>query len=164
QEESVILHWKVPQEGLGSYIQVKPTTDVDETVKFLVNTTDRFKINHLVPGMTYDIAVATVNNGNMSELKTIQCTLKPKPIQIIVPYDISSNSVVLFLQMPDVGVFDGIYVTSKGGPNATLALKNDNKVTIENLIPGTEYDFYVSTVSGNMLSSVYHVPGVKTCK
>ncbi|EMP36509.1 Phosphotidylinositol phosphatase PTPRQ, partial [Chelonia mydas] len=163
QEESVILHWTVPQEGLGSYIQVKPTTDVDETVKFLVNTTDRFKINHLVPGMTYEIAVATVNNGNMSELKTIQCTLKPKPVQIIVPYDISSNSVVLFLQMPDVGVFDGIYVTSKGGPNAMLALKNDNKVTIENLIPGTEYDFYVSTISGNMLSSIYHVPGVKTC-
>ncbi|XP_074980428.1 phosphatidylinositol phosphatase PTPRQ isoform X6 [Caretta caretta] len=163
QEESVILHWKVPQEGLGSYIQVKPTADVDETVKFLVNTTDRFKINHLVPGMTYEIAVATVNNGNMSELKTIQCTLKPKPVQIIVPYDISSNSVVLFLQMPDVGVFDGIYVTSKGGPNAMLALKNDNKVTIENLIPGTEYDFYVSTISGNMLSSIYHVPGVKTC-
>ncbi|XP_067415991.1 phosphatidylinositol phosphatase PTPRQ isoform X5 [Emydura macquarii macquarii] len=163
QEDTVILHWKVPQEGLESYIQVKPTTDVDETVKFLVNTTDRFKINHLVPGMTYEIAVATVNNGNMSELKTIQCTLKPKPVQIIVPYDISSNSVALFVQMPDVGVFDGIYVTSKGGPNATMALKNDNKVTIENLIPGTQYNFYVSTVSGNILSSIYHVPGVKTC-
>ncbi|XP_075788523.1 phosphatidylinositol phosphatase PTPRQ isoform X2 [Pelodiscus sinensis] len=163
QEESIILYWKVPQEGLESYIQVKPTTEVDETVKFLVNTTGRLKINHLVPGMTYEIAVAIVNNGNMSELKTIQCTLKPKPIQIIVPYDISSNSVVLFVQMPDIGVFDGIYVTSKGGPNVTLTLKNDNKVTIGNLTPGTEYDFNVSTVSGNMLSSVYHVPGVKTC-
>ncbi|XP_074868405.1 phosphatidylinositol phosphatase PTPRQ isoform X2 [Carettochelys insculpta] len=162
QEESVILHWKVPQEGLEFYIQVKPTTDVDETMKFLLNT-DRLKINHLVPGMTYEIGVATVNNGNMSELKTIHCTLRPKPLQIVVPYDISSNSVVLFVQMPDVGLFDGIYVARRGGPNVTLSLKNDNKVTIGNLIPGTQYEFYVSTVSGNVLSSEYHVTGVKTC-
>ncbi|XP_040400705.1 tenascin-R-like [Cygnus olor] len=163
QEESVILHWKLLQEDQGSYIQVKPSADISETMKFLVNNTEEFKIDHLIPGMSYEIAVASVNNGNMSEPKTIQCTLKPKPVQIVVPYVLHSNAVVLFVRMPDIGVFDGIYVTTNGGPNATFILKRDGKITIENLTPGTEYDFCVSTKSGKMLSSFYHVTGVKTC-
>lgn len=89
---------------------------------------------------------------------------EPKPVEIVVPYEVHSYSVILFIKMPDVGIFDGIYVTSKGGPNATFALKNDDTITIENLIPGTEYDFYVFTISGNMLSSVNHVSAVRTCK
>ncbi|KAK4828658.1 hypothetical protein QYF61_000376 [Mycteria americana] len=163
QEESVILHWKLPQEGQESYIQVKPNADIGETKKFLLKNTEEVKVDLLIPGMAYEIAVASVNNGNMSELKTIQCTLKPKPVQIVVPYVLYSNAVVLFVRMPDIGVFDGIYVTSKGGPNATFILKSDGKITIENLTAGTEYDFCVSTKSGKMLSSFYHVSGVKTC-
>ncbi|XP_074683245.1 phosphatidylinositol phosphatase PTPRQ isoform X2 [Strix aluco] len=163
QEESVILHWKLPQESQESYIQVKTNADIGGSTKFLVNSTEEFKIDLLIPGMTYEMSVASVNNGNMSELKTIQCTLKPKPVQIVVPYVLYSNAVVFFVRMPDTGVFDGIYVTSKGGPNATFILKGDGKITIENLTAGTEYDFCVSTKSGKMLSSFYHVPGVKTC-
>ncbi|XP_076189734.1 phosphatidylinositol phosphatase PTPRQ isoform X3 [Aptenodytes patagonicus] len=163
QEESVILHWKLPQEGHESYIQVKPNPDIGEARKFLLNNTEEFKVDLLIPGMAYEIAVASVNNGNMSEPKTIQCTLKPKPVQIVVPYVLYSNAVVLFVRMPDIGVFDGIYVTSKGGPNVTFVLKSDGKITLENLTAGTEYDFCVSTKSGKMLSSFYHVSGVKTC-
>ncbi|KYO47826.1 phosphatidylinositol phosphatase PTPRQ isoform D [Alligator mississippiensis] len=163
QEDSMILNWELPPEGQKSYIQVKPIMDVDETVTFQLNNTQSLKVDLLIPGMTYEIAVATVNNGNMSELKIIQCTLKPKPVEIVVPYEVHSYSVILFIKMPDVGIFDGIYVTSKGGPNATFALKNDDTITIENLIPGTEYDFYVFTISGNMLSSVNHVSAVRTC-
>ncbi|XP_075284511.1 phosphatidylinositol phosphatase PTPRQ [Opisthocomus hoazin] len=163
QEESVILHWKLPQEGQKSYIQVKPNAGIGETKKFLLNNTEEFKVDLLIPGMAYEIAVASVNNGNMSELKTIQCTLKPMPVQIVVPYVLYSNAVVLFVRMPDIGVFDGIYVTSEGGPNVTFILKSDGKITIENLTAGTEYDFCISTKSGKMLSSFYHVSGVKTC-
>ncbi|KAM6293009.1 phosphatidylinositol phosphatase PTPRQ [Porphyrio hochstetteri] len=163
QEESVILHWKLPPEGQESYIEVKPNADIGETKNFLLKNTEEFKVDLLIPGMAYEIGVASVNNGNMSELKTIQCTLKPKPVQIVVPYMLYSNAVVLFVRMPDTGVFDGIYVTSKGGPNATFILKNDSKIKIENLTAGTEYDFCISTKSGKMLSSFYHISGVKTC-
>ncbi|XP_064365629.1 phosphatidylinositol phosphatase PTPRQ isoform X1 [Dromaius novaehollandiae] len=163
QEESVILHWKLSQDGQESYIQVKPNSNIGETMKFLVNNTEDFKIDLLIPGMTYEISVASVDGGNMSEPKTIQFTLKPKPVQIVVPYELYSHAVVLFVRMPDIGVFDGIYVTSKGGPNMTFILKSDAKIIIENLMPGTEYDFYISTKSRNMLSAFYHVSGVKTC-
>ncbi|XP_030334915.1 phosphatidylinositol phosphatase PTPRQ isoform X7 [Strigops habroptila] len=76
QEESVIIHWKLPQEGQESYIEMKPSADIGETKKFLLNNIEELKVDLLIPGMTYEIAVASVNNGNMSEPKTIQCTLR----------------------------------------------------------------------------------------
>ncbi|XP_068417378.1 phosphatidylinositol phosphatase PTPRQ isoform X7 [Eschrichtius robustus] len=113
--------------------------------------------------MTYDIGMATVMNGNFSELVTIQQTLKPKPVQIVIPYESHSTSVILFVQMPDIGVFDGIHIASDRGPNVTKFLKQDNKITVDNLTPGTEYNFFVSTISGTKLSNMYYVPAVKTC-
>ncbi|XP_053260707.1 phosphatidylinositol phosphatase PTPRQ isoform X4 [Podarcis raffonei] len=162
-EDHVIIYWKLPQEGQESYIQARPSAVEDKNMVFLVNNTESFKIELLIPGMTYEIGVATVTNGNKSDLNSIQCTLKPKPVQIVIPYEVQSHSVVLFVQMPAVGVFDGLHVMSKRGPNATTTLSTDGKVTIENLIPGTEYDFFVSTTSGSMLSSVYHLPAIRTC-
>ncbi|KAH0616711.1 hypothetical protein JD844_028042 [Phrynosoma platyrhinos] len=162
-EDHVIVYWKLPQEGQESYIQANTTTFKDKSMSFFVNNTDRLKIEHLIPGMTYEIGVATVTNGNKSDLHIIQCTLKPKPVQIVIPYEVHNNSVVLFVQMPTAGIADGIHVISKGGPNQSLTVSTDGKVTVENLIPGTEYDFFVSTTSGYMLSSPYHLPAVRTC-
>lgn len=87
-----------------------------------------------------------------------------KPVQIVIPYEIHSTSVILFVQMPDTGVFDGIHIVIEGGPNVTKPLKHDNKITVGNLTPGTEYNFFVSIVSGTKLSNMYYVPAVKTCK
>lgn len=89
---------------------------------------------------------------------------EPKPVQIVIPYESYSTSVILFVQTPDVGVFDGIHVLIEGGPNVTMPLKHDNKITVANLTPGTEYNFSVSAVSGTKFSNAYHVPAVKTCK
>lgn len=66
--------------------------------------------------------------------------------------------------MPDAGVFDGIHIVIEGGPNITKPLKHDNKITVGNLTPGKEYNFFVSIVSGTKLSNMYYVPSVKTCK
>ncbi|KAM6436186.1 phosphatidylinositol phosphatase PTPRQ isoform 2-T2 [Liasis olivaceus] len=162
-EDHVIIYWKLPEEGQESYIQVKPTAFEDKSMTFLVNNTEKFKIEYLIPGMTYEIGVATVTSGNKSDLTTIQCTLKPKPVQIVIPYEIHSTFVILFVKIPVVGIIDGIHIMSKGGPNATFTLLNDGKVTIEKLIPGREYDFFVFTTSRYILSSVYHLPAIKTC-
>ncbi|KAG8137923.1 hypothetical protein E2320_003863, partial [Naja naja] len=163
-EEHVIISWKLPEEGQESYIQVKPTAFKEKSMMFLVNDTEKFKIEPLIPGMTYDIGVATVISGNKSELTTIQCTLKPKPVQMVIPYEIHSTFMILFVKIPAVGIMDGIHIISKKGPNATFTLLNDGKVTIEKLTPGTEYDFFVFTSSRHMLSSVHNLPAIKTCK
>ncbi|XP_030070443.1 phosphatidylinositol phosphatase PTPRQ isoform X2 [Microcaecilia unicolor] len=162
-EESLVLHWETLHSGHDFYIQVKSTAGTEHNVNYVVKRKDSLLIDFLTPGMSYEIGVATVQNGNMSEMKTITQTLKPKPVQIVIPYELRSNSAVLFVQMPDAGVFDGIFINSSEGLHVTLLLKNDGKVTIENLTPGTEYHFGVYTKSRDMFSSKYQMPAVKTC-
>ncbi|XP_065790222.1 phosphatidylinositol phosphatase PTPRQ isoform X4 [Muntiacus reevesi] len=162
-EDSIILQWEPTQDGHEVYIQIKSISDTQEIRKLFVKDANRFKVDHLIPGMTYDIGMATVMNGNLSELVTIQQTLKPKPVQIVIPYESHSTSVILFVQMPNIGVFDGVHIASDRGPNVTRLLKQDNKITVDDLTPGTEYNFFVSTISGTKLSNIYYVPAVKTC-
>lgn len=83
---------------------------------------------------------------------------------MVIPYEIHSTFVILFVKIPALGIIDGIHIISKEGPNATFTLLNDGKVTIEKLTPGTEYYFFVFTFSRHMLSSVRHLPAIKTCK
>ncbi|XP_015426593.1 PREDICTED: tenascin-R [Myotis davidii] len=162
-EDSIILQWESPQDSHEVYIQIETIPEKREVMTFFVKDANRFKIDNLIPGMTYDIGMATMMNGNLSELVTIQQTLKPKPVQIVIPYESYSTSVILFVQTPDIGVFDGIQIVTEGGPNVTRPLKHDSKITVDNLTPGTEYNFFVSIISGTKLSDVYYVPAVKTC-
>lgn len=83
---------------------------------------------------------------------------------MVIPFEIHSTFMILYVKIPAVGIIDGIHIISKEGPNVTFTLLNDGKVTIENLTPGTEYDFFVFTTSRHMLGSVHHLPAIKTCK
>lgn len=68
----------LPRECQESYIQVKPSAGIGEMKKFLLSNKEELKVDDLTPGMSYQIAVASVKNGTMSELKTIQCTLSKR--------------------------------------------------------------------------------------
>lgn len=82
-EDSMILQWESPPDGHEVYIQIKPSSDTREVMKLFVRDANRFKIDNLTPGMTYDIGMATVMNGNLSELVTIQQTLSENQIFFI---------------------------------------------------------------------------------
>lgn len=82
-EDSVILQWESPQDGHEVYIQIKSIPDTREVMTLFVKDANRFKIDGLIPGMTYDIGMATVMNGNLSELVTIQQTLSENQILFI---------------------------------------------------------------------------------
>nr|XP_025738288.1 tenascin-R-like isoform X2 [Callorhinus ursinus] len=82
-EDSIILQWESPPDGHEVYIQIKPSSDTREVMKLFVRDANRFKIDNLTPGMTYDIGMATVMNGNLSELVTIQQTLSENQIFFI---------------------------------------------------------------------------------
>ncbi|XP_078504107.1 phosphatidylinositol phosphatase PTPRQ [Lissotriton helveticus] len=162
-EDYIVIQWQ-PTQGEDQFkILLKPDSEPSNKLYYLSNSTNEMRIHSLLPGETYEIGVTSVKNGNMSEMKTIRKTLKPKPVQIAVPYELHSKHVVLFVQMPDVGLFDGILVARTGMPSTTFALKSDGKITIEDLIPGTEYEFYISTISKTMHSSAYQISAVKTC-
>ncbi|XP_019490361.1 PREDICTED: uncharacterized protein LOC109378425, partial [Hipposideros armiger] len=161
-EDNIMLQWESPQDAHEVYIQIRSLPDTREVMNLSVKDANRLKIDNLIPGMTYDIGMATVINGNLSELVTIQQTLKPKPVQIVMPYESHSTSVILFVQTPDIGVFDGIHIVIEGELNVTMPLKHDSKITVDNLTPGTEYNFFVSIISGTKLSNMYYVPAIKT--
>ncbi|KAB1269984.1 Collagen alpha-1 chain, partial [Camelus dromedarius] len=75
REDSIVLQWEPPQDSHEVYIQIKAISDIREVRKLFVKDATRFKVDNLIPGMTYDIGMATVMNGNLSELVTIQQTL-----------------------------------------------------------------------------------------
>ncbi|KAM4676019.1 phosphatidylinositol phosphatase PTPRQ [Discoglossus pictus] len=165
KEESFILQWIAPEDVTQFYIEVKPIKDTSKTISYVVNNTTSLKVGSLLPGMTYEIAVSSVKNGNLSEKLIIQQTLRPKPVVFVVPFELQTNAVILFVRLPDVGLFDGILVTNKNKSNRNISfpMATDGKVTISKLIPGTEYEFHVYTMSKDMQSSPYDISAVKTC-
>ncbi|XP_072830025.1 collagen alpha-1(XII) chain-like [Vicugna pacos] len=80
REDSIILQWEPSQDSHEVYIQIKAISDIREVRKLFVKDATRFKVDNLIPGMTYDIGMATVMNGNLSELVTIQQTLSKNQI------------------------------------------------------------------------------------
>ncbi|KAL4659549.1 phosphatidylinositol phosphatase PTPRQ-like isoform X3 [Arapaima gigas] len=159
------VQW-VPQPGEdpdGYYVLLRPLTVLDSPRELWVNGSLSIRLSMLIPGATYEIGVAAVKNGNRSELNTIFQTLKPERVQIVVPYDEDTNSVVLYVQKPAAGVFDGISIVYSGGRKWMALQESDAKISIEGLTPGTVYKFAVYATSGNMTSAPYWVSGVKTC-
>ncbi|XP_036375557.1 phosphatidylinositol phosphatase PTPRQ [Megalops cyprinoides] len=164
-EQNVTVRWEPPrgEEVDGYYIHARSAAEDDSPGEFWVNGALSFELSTLTPGGTYEIGVAAVKNGNRSEVKTFLQTLRPKGVEIAVPYNVSTHSIVLFVQRPTAGVFDGINVIYKGGSKHKALSKGDDKVIIENLMPGTVYEFSVYVTSRGMTSAVYRVPAVKTC-
>ncbi|XP_075130612.1 phosphatidylinositol phosphatase PTPRQ [Leptodactylus fuscus] len=164
EEDNLVLQWDSPQDLHQIYIHVKSLVDNSE-VSYDVNDTDNFRVGALIPGMTYEIGLSVVMNGNRSEMKTLQQTLRPKPVTFVVPVKEDTHNVELFVQKPDVGILDSILVTNTNGDNRTvsLALVAHGKYLIDQLLPGTEYDFIVYTRSKDMLSTPFTLSSVKTC-
>ncbi|XP_024592931.1 uncharacterized protein LOC112394378 [Neophocaena asiaeorientalis asiaeorientalis] len=161
-EDSIILHWGSPPDGHEVYIQITSISDRREVRKLFVKDANRVKVDHLIPGMTYDIGMATVMNGNLSELVTIQQTLKPKPVQIVIPHESHSTSVILYVQMPDIGVFDGIHIASDRGPNVQKVFQE--AATFSNLDPATVYTFSIRTEKEGFKDSPPYIKEIQTVK
>lgn len=76
QEDTVVVNWQPPQETSLVCIEVKPITNSSELVSYFVHDNNSFAIESLVPGMTYEIGLSAVINGNRSERIAIQQTLR----------------------------------------------------------------------------------------
>ncbi|XP_023666780.2 phosphatidylinositol phosphatase PTPRQ-like isoform X2 [Paramormyrops kingsleyae] len=164
-EENVMVRWDPPV-GVkpdGYFIIIQPLTTGDWPRELWVNRSLSFELSALTPGETYEVSVVAVKSGNRSMGESILQTLKPKQVQIAVPYESSAYSTLLYIQKPADGIFDGIQVIYRGGSKWTALSGGDDKISIEGLMPGTAYEFAVHVTSGNMTSEPYLVKGVKTC-
>uniref|UniRef100_UPI00398ECD83 phosphatidylinositol phosphatase PTPRQ n=1 Tax=Pristiophorus japonicus TaxID=55135 RepID=UPI00398ECD83 len=163
-ENTITVHWEPSLEGSDEYhLQIQISNNSNEGKEYSVINATIFQFDFMIPGVTYDIEVMAVKSGKRSKPKLITQTTKPKPVEMVVPIDVQTHSTVLYVGMPKVGIFDGVNVTYEDENKRMPTANRDINITIENLIPGKEYNFAVYATSGNMKSKAYRVPVVKTC-
>ncbi|KAK3549019.1 hypothetical protein QTP70_025091, partial [Hemibagrus guttatus] len=166
--ENVTVCWEQPHddEAYVFHIQLQPHTLSHERSKeFWVNNSDCITVTNLVPGETYDVGVAAERGGNRSLEKTLQQTQKPQMVRDAVPYAVDKDAVVLFVQMPTRGVYDGLAVTYSR-VSTWIPMSSGigtSKVVVENLSPGTEYEFQLFVTSRGVSSDGFTLLPVRTC-
>ncbi|XP_059042407.1 uncharacterized protein LOC131839212 [Mustela lutreola] len=161
-EDSIILQWESPPDGQEVYIQIKPSSDIREVLKLFVRNANRLKIDHLTPGMTYDIGMATVMNGNLSELVTIQQTLSLESPSDIHKGKVTDSSIEILWNRVD-GNFQHYEITCL---NCTAALMVQKVVqeaaTFSHLDPTTVYAFSIHPERGGFKDSPPNVKEIQT--
>ncbi|XP_067276105.1 phosphatidylinositol phosphatase PTPRQ isoform X2 [Pseudorasbora parva] len=163
-ENVTVCWWPSPDEEVDEYyIRLCPRSNQTQIRKFWVNGSTCVTLTQLKPGGTYEVGVAAVKDNNRSALVTIQQTLKPKSVQIAVPYAVDTHSVELFVQMPRNSIYDGITITHQNNRSWTPVSKDSTKVLVSNLNPGTQYNFYVFVTSRDTSSDGFALPPVRTC-
>ncbi|XP_052437936.1 phosphatidylinositol phosphatase PTPRQ isoform X2 [Carassius gibelio] len=163
-ENMTVCWWPSLHEDVDQYyIKLHPQTNQAQTREFWVNDSTCISLTQLKSGGTYEVGVAAVKGRNMSVVTTIQQTLKPDSIQIAVPYTVGTHSVELFVQMPKNSIYDGVTITYQNNRSWTPVSKDSTKLLVDNLSPGTQYDFNVFVTSRDTSSEGFVLPPVRTC-
>ncbi|XP_058244423.1 phosphatidylinositol phosphatase PTPRQ isoform X1 [Hemibagrus wyckioides] len=166
--ENVTVCWGQPPDDEVDvfHIQLRPHAPSQEhSREFWVNNSDCITVTNLVPGETYDVGVATERGRNRSVEKTLQHTLKPQMVRDAVPYAVDKDSVVLFVQMPTRGVYDGLAITYSR-VSTWIPMSSGigtSKAVVGNLSPGTVYEFQLFVTSRGMSSDGFTLLPVRTC-
>lgn len=92
--------------------------------------------------------------------------LEPQKVRDAFPYAVDMDSVVLFVQMPTSGVYDGLAVTynriSTWIPISSRS--STRKAVVGNLSSGTVYEFQLFVTSRGVSSDAFTVLPVRTCE
>ncbi|MCI4379489.1 hypothetical protein PGIGA_G00228910 [Pangasianodon gigas] len=164
--ENVTVCWEqLRDDEVDAYhIQLRPHIPSQEhSREFWVNSSDCITLTALVPGETYDVGVATERGGNRSLEKTLQVTLKPQMVRGAIPYAVETDSVVLFVQMPTSGVYDGLVVAYSRNSSWIPMSSGTSKAVVGNLSPGSVYDFQLFVTSRDVSSDGFSLFPVRTC-
>ncbi|XP_046721007.1 phosphatidylinositol phosphatase PTPRQ-like isoform X2 [Silurus meridionalis] len=146
------------------HIQLRPhALHQEHSPKPGVNSSKCTTFTKLVPGETYDVGVAIERGGNRSQEKTLQITLKPEMVRDAVPCAVDTVSVLLFVQMPTSGVYDGLAVAYSGNRTWIPMSRETSKAVVGNLIPGTVYYFQLLVTSRGVSSDSFSLLPVRTC-
>lgn len=90
--------------------------------------------------------------------------LEPQMVRDAVPYSVDMFSVVLFVQMPMSGVYDGLTVAYSRNSTWIPMSRGANKAVVGNLSPGTAYDFQLFVTSRGASSDGFRLLSVRTCE
>ncbi|KAB1269983.1 Tenascin, partial [Camelus dromedarius] len=162
REDSIVLQWEPPQDSHEVYIQIKAISDIREVRKLFVKDATRFKVDNLIPGMTYDIGMATVMNGNLSELVTIQQTLSLEAPSNIHEGKVTDSSIEILWNRAD-GNFQHYEITCINCAAAFMVQKVfQEAATFSNLDPATMYTFSIHTEKQGFQDSTPHIKEIQT--
>lgn len=90
--------------------------------------------------------------------------LEPQKVRDAVPYAVDMDSVVLFVQMPTSGVYDGLNVAYGRNSIWIPMSRETSKAVLGNLSPGTVYDFQLFVTSRGVRSDSFSLLPVRTCE
>ncbi|KAG8568001.1 hypothetical protein GDO81_013859 [Engystomops pustulosus] len=142
------LSWTIPADGNASYYYYNITIQPGDTK---TSHSNFYLVSGLEPGSTYTFTIYTVTgNGVISkQSQTTTNTTLPSPVTGLDVTSVSQNSVNLswpFSTDPNSKSYT--YTVDGGGGHVKMDIQ-ENYTEIQNLSPGTDYNFTVFAVTGN---------------
>ena len=90
--------------------------------------------------------------------------LEPERVSDAVLYAVDTNCVVLFVQMPSSGLYDGLTVAYQRNKTWIPMSRGSSKVLVGDLSPGTLYKFQLFATSRGVNSDGFSMLPVRTCE
>ncbi|KAL7870971.1 hypothetical protein SRHO_G00084680 [Serrasalmus rhombeus] len=150
-QNNMTVCWKPFQDDNidGYHVQLLPHTSQARPREFWENSSDCLTLVMLVPGETYEVRVAAEK--------------EPERVSDAIPYAVDTNCVVLFVQMPSSGLYDGLTVAYQRNKTWIPMSGGSSKVLVGDLSPGTLYKFQLFATSRGMGSDGFSMLPVRTC-
>ncbi|XP_040205587.1 titin-like [Rana temporaria] len=158
---SVDISW-LPPDGNHSYYQVQVTgnTYANQTVS------QSWSVQGLTPGNQYTININAVNGQDMTgNSSQVTITTKPEKVKNLTVFTTTDTSVTLSWQPPDGSISS--YLINIQQNETYNQTTNLNTFTVNDLTPGTYYNFTVSALAGfdtvrgeSVLSAGYTLPEI----
>ncbi|KAL6478813.1 hypothetical protein MHYP_G00122460 [Metynnis hypsauchen] len=138
-QNNMTVCWKPFQDDNidGYRVQLLPHTSQARPREFWENSSDCLTLDMLVP--------------------------EPEKVSDAIPYAVDTNCVVLFVQMPSSGLYDGLTVAYQRNRTWIPMSGGSSKVLVGDLRPGTLYKFQLFATSRGMSSDGFSMLPVRTC-
>ncbi|XP_026221120.1 LOW QUALITY PROTEIN: phosphatidylinositol phosphatase PTPRQ [Anabas testudineus] len=140
-----------------------------------VNLSICVDLGTFTPGQTYDVGVISMKGNARSQRTNIIHTTDPLPVQVAIPLSVGTNSAMLYIQHPQLGLIDGVKVCVCLGLCDTLCEglcghtctwyslpAGLQFLTLSNLNPGSEYQLVVYSTSQGQLGPPYYTHPIRT--
>ncbi|XP_056138465.1 phosphatidylinositol phosphatase PTPRQ [Lampris incognitus] len=136
-------------------------------------------LSMLTPGQTYKVGVVSVRGEDKSQESSVVFTTDPWAVKLAVPLSVGTNSALLFIQRPHLGIVDGVKVCACRGvceeacEEACEEVCEDvcewhslpagtHTLTLSNLSPGSEYQLKVYSTSRGQTGPPYYTHPIRT--
>ncbi|XP_069596943.1 receptor-type tyrosine-protein phosphatase H isoform X2 [Ranitomeya imitator] len=156
-ETMVTLQWLFSTDPNNKSYTYTVDGQGDHFTKISNISNNSVEIKNLLPGVDYNLTVSAVTPNNVSSdpSKMIYTTTKPSVVQGVEVLDVSENTITLQWDFSkDTNNKTYTYTVGGKGVNFTeISDISSNSVVVQNLSPGVDYNFTVSAVTKNKVSS-----------